>query len=384
MMIAQAVTIGGTYYIYGVLTSAINVDFKASQASTNTGISIMLIAMSLLGPICGRIIDQRRAKPLLYFGVVSFALGFACLSLAQKMWHVTLVFSTLFVIAQFFFGPIIANVLVARWFHDRRGLAFGLSAAGFSIGGFILPPLMQSLITDIGWRQTTLIFAIGVMVIALPMVWLLKVDDPKIQSLEMRTPELLQWPTSRVLKNRDFWLIAFVTGGLMFCHTGISVNLVAYARHIGTTALDAAALMSLFALFGVVGKISIGAVIDRYSALFATRISIILTGIAMIALLSSQSYMALLAGAACLGFALGGLTPVQYAIVAERFGLAGYGRIIGLLSLVTFWGQTSPIIAAAVFDKTGSYTPNFIATLGILLVIGLTSLWLSPGSSNQH
>jgi MFS family permease len=383
MMIAQAITIGGTYYVYGVLTAAINVEFKATQASTNAGISTMLVLMSVFGPMCGAVIDRKPAKPLLYLGAISFAVGFACLSLAQQMWHVTLIFSTLFVVGQFFFGPIIANVLVARWFRDRLGLAFGLSAAGYSIGGFILPPLMQSLISDIGWRPTTLIFAAGAATLALPMIWFLKVDLPSVAVLETATPASVVWPTARVLKNRDFWLIAVITGAMIFCHSGISINLVAYARHIGTTAFDAARLMSLFALFGVLGKISIGAAIDRYSAVFAARISIILTGIAMIILLSSQAYLALLAGAACLGFAMGGLTPVQYAMVAERFGVVGYGRIIGLLSLVTFWGQTSPVVAAAVFDKTGSYAPNFIATLVVLSVVALLSIWFSPTDSGH-
>lgn len=384
MMIAQAITIGGTYYIYGVLTAAINADFKASQASTNTGISIMLIAMSVLGPICGGIIDRRGTKSLLYLGAISFALGFACLSLAQQMWHVTLVFGTLFVAGQFFFGPIIANVLITRWFHDQRGLAFGLSASGFSIGGFILPPVMQSLITEIGWRPTTLVFSIGVAVIALPMVWLLKPDNPSNQAFETEMTEPVSWPTRRLLKNRNFWLIALITGALMFCHSGISINLVAHARHVGITALDAASLMSLFALFGIVGKISIGVAIDRYSALVAVHSSVVFTAIAMVVFLSSQSYAALLAGAACLGFALGGLAPVQYAMIAEHFGVVGYGRIVGLLGLVTFWGQTSPVIAAAVFDKTGCYTPNFIAVLVVLTVVAIASLWLSPVDSQKY
>jgi MFS family permease len=378
MMIAQAITIGGTYYIYGVLTAAINIDFKASQASTNAGISIMLVVMSVFGPMCGGIIDRSRAKPLLYIGATSFALGFACLSLAQQMWHVTLIFSTLFVIGQFFFGPVIANVLVARWFHTRRGLAFGLSAAGFSIGGFILPPVMQSLITDIGWRSTTLIFGAGAALIALPLICFLKVDHHLASKPETATPSLGSWTTLNILKNRDFWLIAIITGSMIFCHTGISINLVPYALHIATSGTDAARLMSFFALFGVMGKISIGAMIDRFSALFAARISIALTVIAMLIFLSGQSYAALLAGAACLGFAMGGLTPVQFAMVAERFGVVGYGRIIGILGLVTFWSQTSPVFGAAVFDGTGSYAPNFIGTLVILSCVALLSVWLSP------
>jgi MFS family permease len=377
MMAAQAMTIGATYYTYGVLTTAINADFKASQESTNTGISLMLMAMALLGPWCGTVIDKSRSRPLLYLGAISFALGFACLSITTKMWHVSLVFGTLFVIGQFFFGPVIANVLVARWFHKRRGLAFGLSAAGFSIGGVIFPPLMQSLITQIGWRSTTLVFAAGVVILALPMIWLVNADHPSTprQNADTASPS---WPTLTVFKNRNFWLIAIITGAMIFCHSGISINMVAYARQVDVSAQDAARLMSFFALFGVMGKISIGAMIDRYSALFAARISMGLTALAMMLFLYSHSYAVLLTGSGLLGFAMGGLTPVQFAMVAERFGVAGYGRIIGLLSLVTFWSQTSPVVMAAVFDRTGSYVPNFIATLVTLLCVAVLSIWLAP------
>jgi MFS family permease len=385
MMMAQAMTIGATYYTYGVLTTAINADFKASQASTNTGISIMLVAMALLGPWCGAVIDKSRSRPLLYLGAISFAAGFACLSLTTKMWHVTLIFGTLFVIGQFFFGPVIANVLVARWFQKRRGLAFGLSAAGFSIGGFIFPPLMQFFITQIGWRSTTLVFAVGVVILAVPMIWLVNADHPSVprQDVDDAGTSPPSWPTRTVFKNRHFWLIAIITGAMIFCHSGISINMVAYARHVETSAVDAARLMSFFALFGVMGKISIGAMIDRYSALFAARISMVLTAIAMILFLYSHSYPVLLAGSGLLGFAMGGLTPVQFAMVAERFGIAGYGRIIGLLSLVTFWSQTSPVVMAAVFDRTGSYAPNFIATLVTLFCVGLLSIWLTPAKHSN-
>lgn len=84
----------------------------------------------------------------------------------------------------------------------------------------------------------------------------------------------------------------------------------------------------------------------------------------------------MLLAAGLMGLAAGGMLPVWGAMVAAAFGVASYGRVMGLImpiiSVCTFPG---PILAATSMDRTGSYTLAFQAFVGS---IGLAALLLLP------
>jgi MCP family monocarboxylic acid transporter-like MFS transporter 10 len=51
------------------------------------------------------------------------------------------------------FGPIPA--IASQWFKKRRSLAFGVIAAGSSLGGTIIPIAASNLIERIGYVRTS-------------------------------------------------------------------------------------------------------------------------------------------------------------------------------------------------------------------------------------
>jgi sugar phosphate permease len=65
-------------------------------------------------------------------------------------------------------------VAVTRWFQARRGLATAIIALASSVGQMTVGPASLYLNDAIGWRQTMLIYAGGLAVLAPVVWWLLK------------------------------------------------------------------------------------------------------------------------------------------------------------------------------------------------------------------
>src|SRR5260221_13628418 len=71
------------------------------------------------------------------------------------------------------YGPCVGNAL--KWFPDRRGLAAGLTAAGFGAGSALTIIPIQSMIKGSGFEATFFWFGLGQGVIVFLLAWFLRV-----------------------------------------------------------------------------------------------------------------------------------------------------------------------------------------------------------------
>jgi len=92
------------------------------------------------------------------FGSVLSAFGFIVSSYAES---IELLIFTFGIVSGFGLALcyVTAVVIVAYYFEKRRSLATGLSVCGSGIGTFLFAPLTTFLVTEFGWRGTTLILA---------------------------------------------------------------------------------------------------------------------------------------------------------------------------------------------------------------------------------
>jgi MFS family permease len=92
------------------------------------------------------------------FGSVLSAFGFIISSYAES---IELLIFTFGIVSGFGLALcyVTAVVIVAYYFEKRRSLATGLSVCGSGIGTFLFAPLTTFLVTEYGWRGTTLILA---------------------------------------------------------------------------------------------------------------------------------------------------------------------------------------------------------------------------------
>jgi MFS family permease len=130
--------------------------------------SIQIFVMFFPGPIVGWVYDNHGPKYLILFGTFFHVLGLMMTSLCTEYYQ--------FILAQGICSPLGLNCIfqagtstIPTWFLKKRGLAFGIMAAGSGLGGIIFPIMASHLIPEVGFGWTMRIIAfviLGLMIVA--------------------------------------------------------------------------------------------------------------------------------------------------------------------------------------------------------------------------
>ncbi|MDZ7782207.1 MAG: MFS transporter [Halioglobus sp.] len=171
-----------------------------------------------------------------------------------------------------------------------------------------------------------------------------------------------------MLKNRNFWLVALVLSVLFGVYTALLSNLVPFAVDLGISKDRGALLISVIALFGMLGKLIFGVIADNIDLRAGLAAAAALVAIGLLLYLQG-SYTMLLGGSVAIGLAAGGMLPVWGALLAKLFGSDNYGRVMGLMNpfIMPMTVIGSPL-AGHIQDVTGSYRIAFIVFIAALLV----------------
>ena len=179
---------------------------------------------------------------------------------------------------------------------------------------------------------------------------------------------------TRLLKSRNFWVLVIVVG-LSFCGSSATLtHMVPRLTDTGISLQAASLVMSLTAGLGVAGKLSFGWLADHWSARHAVWLSIACQ-IAGQLLMFGESLTTFALGAALFGYGMGGVVPLQGALVAQTFGQARFGKALGSMRPAMFPLQIVGVpLAGWIFDVTGSYDPAFGLLIGAYALAGIAVL----------
>jgi predicted MFS family arabinose efflux permease len=164
-----------------------------------------------------------------------------------------------------------------------------------------------------------------------------------------------------------------------FTVVGLNFQFMPLMSDWGMEAKTAALLASLIGVASIVGRLSIGWLIDRYRASRIGAIVFLLPVLAVLLLLLGKGDLwtpALVA--ILLGFTLGAEVDVLVYLTTRFFGLKNFGALYGgLLGALSIGTATGPLIASRIFDQTKSYDQFFWVAIG-LLVVASASLFTLP------
>jgi MFS family permease len=390
-LITQGVVNGTVNYAYSVIVLPVGQEFHASRMAMMWAITCCMLVSSLASPWLGSVADRRSMRALMAAGGVWLAIGFCVLSVTSAVWQVVLCYALFMSLGLSLLGPLTASTLIARWFSGRRGLALGLLALGPSFGGLVFPPLLQHLISTFEWRVACRLLALVILVLTLPPTWLLVVNRPADKGLHpdggpgepqesgAPGPVAPALTTAAVLRRRDFWLIAFAVGVLIAVYSALTNNLAPYAVGEGLTRGEAAALLSVVAVTAMVGKLLFGLVADRVDLRWAMEGGIVLVCAALLMFRTGHSAWLVRVGCVTLGLAAGGILPVWGAMLGKVFGVANYGHVMGLMTMVymPLLLVSSPL-AGRLFDITGTYRLVFEIFIAVLVLAAVLVTRIQP------
>jgi len=190
------------------------------------------------------------------------------MSLVSSVWMLVFVIYGLRLFGQGMMSHI-AMVAMGRWYSAERGRAVSITSIGFQIGSGVLPLIMVSLISLIGWRMSWVLAAALMIFIATPTIYLLMKKEriPRGQLPEQdESANIRQWTHKEVLADPLFWVM--ITGVLApaFIGTAVFFHQVHISEIKGWSRELIAASIALAAVTTIVFSLISGFLIDRFSA----------------------------------------------------------------------------------------------------------------------
>ncbi len=189
------------------------------KAAIQLAFSIFIVTETWLVPIEGYLVDKFGPRPVVAGGAICAGLGWIIYSFASTLPVLYAGAIVSGIGAGCVYGTCVGNAL--KWFPDRRGLAAGLTAAGFGAGAAITVIPIANMIQTAGYEKTLFTFGIiqGVAIFVLSML-LVKPVAPKAAIAKAGTATKVDYTTGQMLKMPVFWVlyVMFVlvaSGGLM-------------------------------------------------------------------------------------------------------------------------------------------------------------------------
>jgi len=193
-----------------------------TKAQIQVAFSVFVLTETWLVPVEGWLMDKLGPRPVVLAGGVLAGLAWVLNSIATSldMLYVTAVIAG--VGAGCVYGTCVANAL--KWFPDKRGLAAGLTAAGFGAGAAVTVIPISRMIQSSGYQSAFLTFGLiqGAVVLVASLFLVRAPATPQFAAVASRAN-----PTSKrdyspgeMIRTPVFWLLylAFVlvaAGGLM-------------------------------------------------------------------------------------------------------------------------------------------------------------------------
>ncbi len=225
--VVSMVAVANFQYGWTLFVSPLQKQLHAEQALIQVTFTVFVLLETWLVPFEGWLVDKFGPRLLVMAGGVFAGLGWVLSAKAATLTELYLAYAVAGLGAGIVYGTAIGSAL--KWFPDHRGLAAGLTAAGFGAGSALTVSPIANMITSAGYQATFLRWGIiqgAAVVIAavflkappagwLPKTWRLKGSD---EVKQRQSP--VDFTSNQMFATKHFWLMYFMmtmvaTGGLM-------------------------------------------------------------------------------------------------------------------------------------------------------------------------
>ena len=368
----------GLLFSYGLFFKYFEMEFGWSRTLLSSGMSFAFIVMGVLAFFCGRLSDRYGPRLVLAVSGTLCGMGYALLSQVTQPWQLFVIFG-LFIGVGMATHDVVTLSTIAREFRRRRGIMTGVVKVGTAAGQMTVPPTAAFLIAIYDWRLALMI--LGVAAVALLLVAALLMKSSPASAGSGKETDAAGSSLREARRTRTLWMICAIQFSFFSTVTTIPLHIVVHGMDLGMTPALAAILLSVLAAASVVGRLSVGALVDRIGGRRALILCFVPLIASLLAFLSISEPWALFAAVPIYGFAHGGIFTVMSPTVAEYYGLQAHGAIFGfVLFFGAIGGAAGPILAGSIFDLMNSYDPAF-ATLAVLAALGLALVLKLPSSN---
>jgi OFA family oxalate/formate antiporter-like MFS transporter len=375
----------GAFYAWSVFVLPLEQAFGWSRQQTSWVFTIAVIATVAAFVLGGRMQDTRGPRLCGVIGATLVGLGFSLASLTTSLALLYTAFGCVVGVGNGI-GYAAPMPMASKWFPDRRGLAVGLTVAGYGAGAALSGPLAAALIDQLGWRVTFRVLGLVLFAVGLTGAWLMKNPPPEfavagpVASRAAAGPGRRDVSTRAMVRTPTFYALWMAyclgaTAGLMTIS-----QLVPFARGTGLSAMAATCALTVGAVGDGSGRVVSGWLSDTLGRVTTLRAAMLGAALAMPALLVWRTevvpfYVLVAAVYGCYGT----LMSVFASTTADFYGTRHLGCNYGVLC--TSWGTAGvlgPLIGSRVFDATGEYAVAFYAASGMSIIACATLVFARP------
>lgn len=190
------------------------------RAAIQVAFTIFVLTETWLVPIEGYLVDRFGPRPVVLVGGILCGLGWVINAFAASLPVLYIAAAIGGIGAGAVYGTCVGNAL--KWFPDRRGLAAGMTAAGFGAGSALTIIPISTMIHHSGYEAAFLYFGIGQGLIVFLLAWAL--TRPPAHAGGAGHGNVQQsrrdYAPSEVLRSPVFWVmyamfVMVAAGGLM-------------------------------------------------------------------------------------------------------------------------------------------------------------------------
>lgn len=341
------------------------------------------IASAIFSPVLGNVFEKVNIKLLFLVGATLSAVGFMGFGFSHNLAQFYAL-AAMQKVGCLLFSGIGVPYLINSWFpKEGRGKALGIAFSGGSIGNVFLQQITSQMLASRGATYSYIFFGVLALVCSLPIVMIFvrlpKVGEVEVveenEAEEVQTSGFDGLGAKATKQNKYFWLFSI---GYAIIAVSISALSTQYATYftgeLGLSATLVGTLGSVFAAFCLIGNVSGGALFDKIGTLKTMTISMLLQGVAIVALIFCAKVHAL----AFLFSIAYGLNVYSYMsapafMATDVFGKKESSKIFGTISLLFALGYAfGSTLVGMIVDKVG-FGAAWIVILGCV-VVGYTLL----------
>ncbi len=324
-------TVANLQYGWPLFIKPIGEKFNWYRPAIDVSFTIFILVQTWLVPVEGWFIDKYGSRPLVMVGGLLAGLGWMLNAYTDSLQMLYLAALVGGIGAGCVYGACVANAL--KWFPTRRGLAVGLTAAGYGAGAAITVGPIGDVLKSSGFEHAFLTFGIGQgIIIMIAGAFLLKPTDaitqkqpilPGATLYNARPMEMLREPT--------FWVMYLMFTLMVAAGTIVTTQLGPLAKDFGITKTTAIPVLAWLTLTMAQ---DIGRVVNGLTRPF-------FGGIAdRLGRESTMCVAFLLFAAASIAMATIGSSPLVFVIL--------------LVCIPMFWGEVYALFPATCADSFGA------------------------------
>ena len=411
---AVMATAGPTTWAFGLFAVSMEEELGWTRGSLFGALTVRMVIGVALMPIMSRLMDNPRWPLLIMLSTsVIYTGSLMLMARVGSELEYYLVFGVIGGLSAAGAGGQLYQAIIPKWFIRRRGRAVAFGSMGSSLGALTAPIYIGFFVEALGWREAWFITGVIMFVLMVPLTLLVRRqpedigllpdgDLPDGDLLTANAPQTaagaatpgqasappLRRPAPRraateesftvreALRSRTTWLLVLATVLLSGSLQGLGSSWINHYIDVGLSRESAAAAVSTYGFFAILGRISWGLIAERMHIRKLFLIACVITALPLVLLVNVTNLPTAMLYAAVAGLTLGGYVAVQALIWANYFGRRHLGAIRGTFatpSLVA--ASVGPWWIAFVHDTQGSYTWAYWAMfIGWIAAFGLVFL----------